>query len=150
MTDELTQHRLDKLERIRERGDVPYKYDFDRSMTIAEAREALEKLEADTPEGAQIEGVSLAGRMIATRGQGKVTFSDIRDENAKVQLFLKKNTLGEDSYAALKDLDIGDFVGVHGTLKRTQKGEITVFAESWEILTKTIPALPEKYHGTFM
>ena len=147
MTDELTQHRLDKLERIRERGDVPYKYDFDRSMTIAEAREALEKLEADTPEGAQIEGVSLAGRMIATRGQGKVTFSDIRDENAKVQLFLKKNTLGEDSYAALKDLDIGDFVGVHGTLKRTQKGEITVFAESWEILTKTIRALPEKYHG---
>lgn len=147
MTDELTQHRLDKLERIRERGDVPYKYDFDRSMTITEAREALEKLEAGTPEGAQIEGVSLAGRMIATRGQGKVTFSDIRDENAKVQLFLKKNTLGEDSYAALKDLDIGDFVGVHGTLKRTQKGEITVFAESWEILTKTIRALPEKYHG---
>lgn len=144
MSDELTQHRLDKLARICERGDVPYKYDFDRSMTIEEARDALEKIEG---EGAAIENVSLAGRMIATRGQGKVTFSDIRDENAKIQLFLKKNTLGDEAYDALKDLDIGDFIGAHGTVKRTQKGEITLFAESWVLLTKTIRALPEKYHG---
>ena len=52
-----------------------------------------------------------------------------------------------ESYAALKDLDIGDFIGVHGTVKRTQKGEITIFAESWTLLTKTTRALPEKYHG---
>lgn len=151
MSDELTQHRLDKLERIRERGDVPYKYNFDRSMTIAEARTALEAAEAKMPEDSEdkatIESLSLAGRMVASRGQGKVTFADIRDENAKIQVFLKKNTLGDESYEALKDLDIGDFIGVNGTVKRTNKGEITIFAESWVILTKTIRTLPEKYHG---
>lgn len=151
MSDELTQHRLDKLERIRERGDVPYKYDYRRSMTIAEARTALEAAEAKMPEDSEdkatIENLALAGRMIATRGQGKVTFADIRDENAKIQVFLKKNTLGDESYEALKDLDIGDFIGVTGTVKRTNKGEITIFAESWIILTKTLRALPEKYHG---
>jgi lysyl-tRNA synthetase, class II len=147
MSDELTQHRLDKMARIRERGDVPFKYDFDRSQTIGEARAALETLEADYAEGALIENQSLAGRMVASRGQGKVTFADLRDEGAKIQVFLKKNTLGDESYEALKDLDIGDFIGVHGKVKRTQKGEITIFADSWQILTKNTRALPEKHHG---
>ena len=147
MSDDLTQHRLDKMARIRERGDVPYKYNFDRSQTIGEARAALEALEADNVEDAHIENQSLAGRMVASRGQGKVTFTDLRDECAKIQVFLKKNTLGDESYDALKDLDIGDFIGVTGKVKRTQKGEITIFAESWEILTKNTRALPEKHHG---
>lgn len=147
MSDDLQQHRLDKLARIRERGDVPYKYTFARSQTIGEARTALEALEGADTEGAIIEDQCLAGRMVASRGQGKVTFADIRDENAKIQLFLKKNTLGDESYEALKDLDIGDFIGVKGKVKRTQKGEITIFAESWELLTKNTRALPEKHHG---
>lgn len=148
MEDDLRQHRLDKLARIRERGDVPYKYDFDRSCTIGEARAKLEQAESDgvAPEDLDIP-VTLAGRMTASRGQGKVTFADLRDESGKIQLFLKKNTLGEDSYQHLKDLDIGDFLGVTGKVKRTQKGEITVFAESWVLLSKSLRALPEKYHG---
>jgi len=149
MEDELTQHRLDKLERIRERGDVPYKYDFERSCTIGDARAQFEAMEAEAGEDGEVGELklSLGGRMTASRGQGKVTFADLRDEFGKIQLFLKKNTLGEDSYDALKDLDIGDFIGVHGNVKRTKTGEITLFAESWEVLTKTLRALPEKFHG---
>ena len=138
---------MDKLARIRERGDEPYKYDFERSMLIAEARASLEEAETKVEEGAEIANVSLAGRMTASRGQGKVTFADIADEAGKIQVFLKKNVLGDESYEALKDLDIGDFIGVNGTVKRTNKGEITIFAEEWSLLTKSLRALPEKYHG---
>ena len=147
MSEELIQHRRDKLARIRERGDVPYKYDFDRSATIGEVCAAYEELEKSDPEHAEVASASLCGRMLASRGQGKVTFADLRDEHGKIQVFLKKNTLGDDSYEALKDLDIGDFIGVHGSVKRTKMGEITIFAESWVLLTKSMRPLPEKYHG---
>ncbi len=148
MDDELIQHRLDKLERIRARGDNPYKYAFERSCTIGEARTAFEAAEGKVEDpGAIDQQVTVAGRLIATRDQGKVTFADLRDETGKIQLFIKKNTVGDEAYGALKDLDIGDFIGATGQVKRTRMGEITVFAESYEILTKTLRGLPEKYHG---
>ncbi len=148
MEDELTQHRIDKLERIRARGDNPYKYTFERSCTIGDARKAFEKAENEHEDSDSIDlRVTVAGRLIATRDQGKVTFADLRDETGKIQLFIKKNTVGDEAYAALKDLDIGDFIGVAGQVKRTRMGEITVFAESYDILTKALRGLPEKYHG---
>ena len=98
MSDELTQHRLDKLARIRERGDEPFKYTFARSSSIGEARAAFEKAEATGGESASVDA-TLAGRMVATRTQGKVTFADLRDESAKIQLFIKKDTVGEAAYA---------------------------------------------------
>lgn len=146
MTDELIQHRLDKLARIRERGDNPFKYGFTRSCSIAEARAAFEKAEAAGGENPSVPAV-LAGRMVGTRTQGKVTFADLRDESAKIQLFIKKDTVGEDAYAALKDLDLGDFLGVRGNVHRTKMGEITLFADGYELLTKSLKPLPEKYHG---
>ncbi len=147
-TDELRQHRLNKLARIRERGDVAFKYVFARTCSIGEARARFERAEvtASDPESIDVQ-VSLAGRMVRSRGQGKVTFADIQDESGKIQLFLKQNTLGDEAYEALKDLDIGDFLGVHGHVKRTKTGEITLFAKRYELLTKSLRALPEKYHG---
>ncbi len=148
MDDELIQHRIDKLERIRARGDNPYKYTFERSCSIVEARKAFEKAENEHEDPDSIDQrVTVAGRLIAIRDQGKVTFADLRDETGKIQLFIKKNAVGDEAYAALKDLDIGDFIGVTGQVKRTRMGEITVFAESYEILTKALRGLPEKYHG---
>jgi lysyl-tRNA synthetase class 2 len=146
MTDELIQHRLDKLGRIRERGDNPFKYGFTRSSSIAEARAAFERAEAAGGENPSVPAV-LAGRMVATRTQGKVTFSDLRDESAKIQLFIKKDTIGEEPYAALKDLDLGDFLGARGNVHRTKTGEITLFVDGYELLTKSLKPLPEKYHG---
>ena len=146
--DELRQHRLDKLKRIRERGEEPYKYLFDRSCRIGDARAQYESAEANTDAPETIElPMRLAGRIVAFRGQGKVSFADIRDESGRIQVFLKQNTLGEDSYQALDDLDVGDFIGVAGNVKKTRRGEITIFATAYEILAKSMRPLPEKYHG---
>ena len=146
--DDLIQHRRDKLERIRARGENPFKYTFARSHTLAQARgdyEAAEK-EDTSEEGVKLP-VSVAGRIIAYRSHGKSAFADLRDESGKIQLWLNKKTLGDEAFDALGDLDIGDFIGVHGGVKRTRKGEITVFVDEYEILTKSLRALPEKYHG---
>ena len=145
---ELRQHRLDKLERIRARGDEPFKYAFGRSHRIAEARAAFEEAEQGaTEEAPATVPATLAGRMVARRTQGKSTFADLRDETGRIQLFLGKKQVGEDAYDALKDLDIGDFIGATGDVQRTRRGEITLFATRYEILTKTLKAAAEKYHG---
>ena len=145
---DLIQHRIDKLERIRARGDEPFKYRFERSCVIAEARAALDKAEAETEDAQKIDvRVTVAGRMTAMRNHGKSCFADLRDESGRVQVYFNQKTLGEDVYAALDDLDIGDFVGVSGNVKRTRKGEITVFVDQYDILTKSLRPLPEKFHG---
>lgn len=146
---ELRKHRLNKLERIRERGDEPFKHAYERSHGIASARAAFEDAESAAGEGDPEVGVAarLAGRMVSRRTQGKTTFADIRDEHGRIQVFFGQKQVGEAAYEALKDLDLGDFIGVHGTVKRTRRGEITLFAEGWEILSKSLRALPEKYHG---
>ncbi len=146
------QHRLDKLERIRARGDEPFKYSFARSGTIAETRDLFEALEKAPPEAAPEEApaevpATLAGRLTAIRDQGKSCFADIQDEGGKIQVFLGKKQVGEEAFTALKDLDLGDFIGVSGQVKRTRRGEITVFAASYELLTKSLRAAGEKYHG---
>ncbi|MBI2432858.1 MAG: lysine--tRNA ligase [Candidatus Hydrogenedentes bacterium] len=145
---DLRQHRLDKLARIRARGEEPYKYLFTRSHTIGAARAAFEAAEASaTAEEHPGVAAALAGRMTAFRRQGKSSFADLRDESGRIQIFFNQKQLGEDAYEALKDLDLGDFLGIHGNVRRTRTGEITIFADRYEILTKTLRALPEKWHG---
>jgi len=145
---ELRQHRLDKLERIRERGEEPYAFLYERTSLIGAAREHFEGLETEATEEAPAEyPVHLAGRVVALRDQGKTVFADIRDETGRIQLFFGKKQVGEDRFEALKDVDLGDFIGVEGVVKRTRRGEITIFAEGWTFLTKSLRPLPEKYHG---
>ncbi|NLN91777.1 MAG: lysine--tRNA ligase [Candidatus Hydrogenedens sp.] len=145
---ELRRHRLAKLERIRQRGDEPYKYIFDRSHAIAEARTELESLEKEAGEDVPPAfEARLAGRIVARRIQGKSTFIDIRDENARIQVFLGEKQIGAEAYEHTKDLDIGDFIGVWGSVKRTRRGEITLFSEGYEILAKSLRPSAEKYHG---
>ncbi len=145
---DLIQFRIDKLERIRARGDEPFKFSYTRSHAIADARDAYESAEAATEDKEQIDiHVALAGRMTAFRSHGKSSFADLRDDTARVQVYFNQKALGEAAYAALDDLDIGDFLGVTGKIKRTRTGEVTVFADGYELLTKSLRALPEKYHG---
>ncbi len=145
---DLIQHRLNKLDRIRGRGDEPFKYRFERTTTIGAARAAFEQAEAATQNHEEIDiHVTVAGRMTAFRSHGKSTFADLRDETGKVQMFFSQKNLGDEAYQALDDLDIGDFVGASGKVKRTRTGEITLFLERYELLTKSLRALPEKYHG---
>ena len=146
--DDLIQNRINKMERWRARGDEPFKYKFERSCTLAEACAALEEAESNTDDPDAIDlPVKVAGRIAAYRSQGKVAFADIRDESGKIQLFLRKNDLGDDAFEHLKDLDLGDFIGVEGTVFRTRRGEISVKATRYELLTKSLHPLPEKYHG---
>lgn len=146
--EELRRQRIAKMERLRARGDEPYKYVFARSHVISDARAAFEAAEQAAAEGQTPEiEASLAGRMTSRRGQGKTTFADLRDESGRVQVFFGMNQVGADRYEVLKDLDIGDFLGVHGHVRRTRTGEITLFADRFEVLTKSLRALPEKYHG---
>lgn len=145
---ELLQHRHDKLNRIRARGDEPYKYTYPRTQLIGDARTAFEAIEPDATEEAPASlPASLAGRIVAFRDQGKTVFADIQDETGRIQIFLGAKQVGEENYAALKDIDLGDFIGVQGDIKRTRRGEITLFATAYTLLTKSMRPLPEKYHG---
>ncbi|MFM1919227.1 MAG: hypothetical protein RLZZ303_861 [Candidatus Hydrogenedentota bacterium] len=145
---DLLQHRLNKLARIREQGDEPFKYVFDRSHRIAAARAEFEAAEQHASGELEVQiSVRLAGRVTAIRDQGKSFWIDLRDEGGKVQAWLGKDKLGDESFAALDLLDLGDFIGVSGPLQRTKRGEITVFVEHYELLTKSLRPSVEKHTG---
>ena len=141
--DELLRNRRLKLERLLARGIDPFPPRFNRSHTTAQAVAALAG-----PGGAEVEGseVSVAGRMIRMRSMGKASFADIEDSEGNIQLFLRKNTLG-DEYALLDDLDLGDFVGATGTMMRTRTGEVSVQVQTFTLLAKALRPPPEKFHG---
>ncbi|MCC6694605.1 MAG: lysine--tRNA ligase [Candidatus Hydrogenedentes bacterium] len=145
---DLKRHRMEKLARIRARGDEPFKYTFTRSSGIGAARAAFEAAEGACADPAEAKiPATLAGRMVSFRDHGKSAFADIRDESGRIQVYFNAKTLGDEAFAALADLDLGDFIGASGEVHRTRKGEITLFAASYELLTKSMRALPEKYHG---
>jgi len=139
------QQRMLKLERIRERGIEPYPARASRSHTAAEASAAFEKAETS---GADSPRVQVTGRLRAIRVMGKSTFAHIEDGSGRIQIYLKQDNLGEDAYEFFKrEFDLGDFIGVEGTLFRTRTGEVTIQVQSFELLTKTLHPLPEKWHG---
>ena len=145
---QLIDNRIEKMARFRERGDEPFKYRFERTCSIADARAAFEAAEAGSENPEQVTvAASVAGRMVALRGQGKVTFADLRDESGRIQVFFRSNELGDDAYERLKDLDIGDFLGMEGEVFRTRRGEVTVRAVTYTLLAKSLRPLPEKWHG---
>jgi len=134
---ELIKQRRDNLEAIRQSGAEGYGPRFERSASIK-----------DTLEGfAENKEVMVAGRIMALRGHGKTVFSDLRDQTGKLQIYLKKDALGEERFSIFHKLDIGDIIGVAGKLFRTKLGEITVSVESFSILCKSLRPLPEKWHG---
>ena len=90
---------------------------------------------------------SIAGRVVALRSFGKAAFSHIQDHAGKVQIYIKKEAVGEDTYSLFKKIDIGDFIGVEGIVFRTKTGEITIEAEKLSLLSKSLRPLPEKWHG---
>ncbi len=138
--------RRQKLQNLRDRGIDPYPYSYDRSHTTVEALALFDIAEADADEGVRSEDVSVAGRIIRYRRMGKATFLDLQDGSGKIQVLLRRNNLPH-SYDDLRELDIGDFLGVVGPMFRTRTGEITVEASEWTILSKSLRPLPEKFHG---
>ncbi|MDR0347323.1 MAG: lysine--tRNA ligase [Coriobacteriales bacterium] len=126
------------------RGEEPYARRFELSARVAE----LEERYAGLADGEATEDVvSLAGRIMAIRNQGKVLFIVIRDATGDIQLFCKVDVLGEDAFACVKELDLGDWVGATGTVMRTRRGQLSVAPTRVELLTKSLRPLPEKFHG---
>lgn len=142
--DEQTRSRLDKLQRIKELGINPYPTRYQRSHTAQEAV-AIFPEQGDTPE--EVPQIRVAGRITAMRIMGKASFMDIRDGSGRIQIYFKKDTIGEERYSFLNDFDIGDFLGVEGTLFKTRTEEITVQVSDFTFLSKSLQPLPEKWHG---
>jgi lysyl-tRNA synthetase class 2 len=143
---ELFRVRRAKLQRIIDAGGEPYKPCYGKPGGIARSAELHLKhqgLEADASSG---ETVSVAGRLIARRQHGKATFADLQDSSGKIQLVLREDVLG-DKYGELGELDLGDWIGVSGEVLRTRRGELSVLVHSYELLSKSLRPLPEKWHG---
>ncbi|MCX7831599.1 MAG: lysine--tRNA ligase [Actinobacteria bacterium] len=136
--------RLRNLDKLREKGIEPYKKKFVRTHLISEVRKDYENIEPGTETGVR---VSCAGRILALRTHGKATFADLKDGSQKIQLFASLNQLGEEEYELFTNLDIGDIIGVEGTVFKTRKGELSIKLEKFEILSKSLRPLPEKWHG---
>jgi lysyl-tRNA synthetase class 2 len=137
---ELLQVRREKLKKYQENGCNP----FDHVKFEVTAKAAELKADFEANEGNE---VTVAGRVMSKRGQGKVAFYDLQDSTDRVQLFLKKDLLGEDVYADVKTFDIGDHIGVTGEVFKTKRGEVSIRAKKVTLLSKSLQVLPEKFHG---
>ena len=130
--------RLQKLKELREIGENPYKEKYKRTHSMAEAK----KLPIGT------KNVRIAGRVMAIRMFGRLIFATLKDFSSTMQIALQEKNLGKDRFKFFKKyVDIGDFIGVEGSIFKTKMGEITVDTESYELLSKTVRPLPEKWHG---
>ena len=138
--DEQHRVRLEKLAALKEAGKDPYtitKYDV--NIYNKDIRDRFEELENTD--------VTIAGRMMTRRIMGKASFMDIRDGSDRMQVYVRKDDVGEDVYADFKKWDLGDIIGIKGKVFRTKMGEISVHAEEITLLSKSLLPLPEKWHG---
>ncbi|HOV80928.1 MAG TPA: lysine--tRNA ligase, partial [Bacillota bacterium] len=136
---ELMMVRREKLNEMRGKGIEPYGGRFQRTHT---ARDVLNNFAA-----LENKHVVIAGRIMSKRGMGKASFAHIQDGTGKVQIYVRLNDVGPEAYELFGKLDIGDIIGVRGAVFRTRMGEITVSAENFQILSKSLRPLPEKWHG---
>ena len=132
-----------KLERLRDAGVEPFPHSFADRTEIASVRERHEGLEA----GAETDDrVRIAGRLTARRGMGKASFLDLRDGTGQIQVQARLDDLG-DTYEGLLNMDLGDIVGIDGVVFMSKRGELSVRAEKWELLSKSLRPPPDKFHG---
>ena len=137
---EILQVRRDKLKTLQEAGNDPFQITkFDVSHHAEEIRAQFDALENKE--------VTLAGRMMAKRVMGKASFAHVQDLSGKMQLYIARDSLGEEPYAGFKKLDIGDIIGVKGTVFKTKTGEISLHVTELTLLSKSLQPLPEKFHG---
>ncbi len=141
-THDLIAVRKAKLVEMRAAGIDPFRKNWEQSDT---SRSALALFDDAAEEGSQV--VSVAGRIVAFRLMGKAAFLKILDRDGRIQLYVRKDAVGDEVYQRFKRFDLGDIIGVAGPLFRTKAGEVTVRVESIGILSKSLRPLPEKWHG---
>ena len=137
---QLIKVRREKLEKLRNEDKDPYEITkFNRTHTSKEIKDNYDELEG--------KDVTIAGRIMAKRIMGKASFCHIQDSNGKIQSYVSINELGEESYKAFKEDDIGDIIGITGFVFKTKTGEISIHAKEVTLLSKSLRPLPEKFHG---
>lgn len=149
VSEELNEHmrvRRDKLNNYREQGLDPFGSKFERTHL---ARELLDSYDQFTKEELEekTDQVTIAGRMMTKRGKGKAGFAHIQDLSGQIQLYIRKDAVGEEAYELFQSTDLGDIVGITGVMFKTKVGELSVKAAEFQLLTKSLRPLPEKYHG---
>ncbi|SEP04837.1 lysine--tRNA ligase [Paenibacillus sp. OV219] len=143
---ELLQIRRDKLDQLRGLGIDPFGGKFERTHHAKAIVDAYENVSKEELEEQAIE-VTVAGRIMQKRGMGKAGFAHIQDLSGKIQVYARKDTVEESQYQAFELLDLGDIIGVRGTVFKTNTGETSIKAKEIVVLTKSLLPLPEKYHG---
>lgn len=139
-------NRLKKLEALKQQGINPYPNDFrvkDAIQALIERFGSLSREELD----ANLDAVTVAGRIVAVRDFGKASFIQIQDRKGRIQAYIKKSLIGDDAYNLYKHIDIGDIAGVSGRVFRTKTNELTIEVKELRLLSKSLRPLPEKWHG---
>ncbi|WP_078808295.1 lysine--tRNA ligase [Pilibacter termitis] len=139
-------YRLEKMEELREMGHDPFGKRFERTYNSKELQEQFEQLTKEELNEKNLTA-TIAGRMVQKRGKGKVGFAHLLDREGKIQIYVRKDEVGEEAYEIYKKADLGDFWGVTGHIMKTDMGELTIKASEVTLLTKALRPLPDKYHG---
>lgn len=138
--------RYEKMEELRQEGHDPFGQRFPRTHLASELHELYnEKTKEELAEMNLT--ATVAGRMMTKRGKGKVGFAHLKDRTGEIQIYVRKDTVGEEEYALFKKADLGDFLGVTGEIMKTDTGEVTIKPTSLTFLTKALRPLPDKFHG---
>ncbi|TYB31869.1 MAG: lysine--tRNA ligase [Candidatus Mcinerneyibacterium aminivorans] len=138
----LIKQRLEKAEELKKDGHNLFKYNFDKKQSIDEIQNKYKDVKQKESGFAKT-----AGRIMIKRLHGKSGFADLKDESGEIQLYFRKDFVGDEKFSLFKKLDIGDIVGVEGTLFRTKTNELTIVVKKFDLLTKSFRPLPEKFHG---
>ncbi|WP_194841405.1 lysine--tRNA ligase [Salinibacillus xinjiangensis] len=143
---DLMRARLEKLENYHEKGINPFGGKFERTHLSADLVNEFDSL---TKEELEEKGVqtTIAGRIMTKRGKGKAGFAHVQDLQGQIQIYVRKDSVGEETYELFKSADLGDIVGVTGTVFKTKVGELSVKATEFDMLSKSLRPLPEKFHG---
>jgi lysyl-tRNA synthetase class 2 len=138
--------RKSKLEEIKKLGQAAYPNQFPASHTVPQVRAKWDESQAEALEANRVT-VAVAGRIMAIRAQGKAGFATLQQGGQRLQIYVRKDAIGDEGFALYKLLDLGDHIGVSGYLFRTRTGELTIHVERLTFLAKAMLALPEKFHG---
>ncbi len=138
--------RRQKMESLREEGIDPFGHRFERTHQSAELHELFDPRTKEELEEMGLTA-SVAGRIVTKRGKGKVGFAHLQDREGRIQIYVRKDQVGDEPYDVFKHADLGDFFGVTGQIMKTDTGEVTIKPTEITILSKALRPLPDKYHG---
>ena len=143
---DLFQVRHEKISTLREKGVNPFGKKFERTHHAKMILDQYESLSKEELQEKNIE-VSIAGRLVAKRKQGKASFAHLQDMSGRIQIYVRLDRVGEEQYEIFRTADLGDFLGIKGVVFKTNRGEVSVKADQVDFLSKSLRPLPEKYHG---